>query len=71
MVGKQVALHDADAVLGRDRAAVFQHDIEHDHVDVMPALEERGLVGIDRLRDVVVDVAVAEMAERQRPRARE
>ena len=68
-VGKQVALHDADAVLGRDRAAVFQHDVEHDLVHVMPALEERGLVGADRLGDVVVDVAVAEMAERQRPRA--
>ena len=33
-------------------------------------VEEGGLVGADRLRDVEVDVAVAEMAEGQRPAAR-
>ena len=61
----------ADAVLGRDRAAVASRTTAmHDGVDLVPAREECVLVGADRLRDVVVDVAVAEMAERHRAGSR-
>ena len=42
---------------------------EHRVVHLVPARQEFRLVGADRLGDVVVDVAVAEMAERHRPRA--
>jgi hypothetical protein len=42
----------------------------HDVVDLVPAREEVGLVGADRLADIVMDVAVAEMAEGHEPRAR-
>src|SRR5580704_7617510 len=66
---QQIALHHADAVLGRDRAAVFLHYRKDDRVHLVPALEVLGFVGAFRLSDVVMDIAVAEMAERQRPRA--
>jgi alpha-ketoglutarate-dependent taurine dioxygenase len=61
---QEIALEHADAVLGRDRAAVFLHHGEDHGVHLVPALEKFGLVGADRLADVVVDIAVAEMAER-------
>ena len=44
----------------------LRHHAEHHRIDLVPALEELLLVGADRLGDVVMDVAVAEMAERQR-----
>jgi hypothetical protein len=69
-VGQFVALEHADAVLGGDRSAHPQHDLEHHGVDLVPARQEIGGVAADRLADIVVDVAVAEMAERHRPRAR-
>jgi len=56
-------------VLGGDRAAHPQHDGEHDGVDLVPPRKEVRGVGADRLADIVMDVAVAEMAERHRPRA--
>ena len=56
-------------MLGRDRSAVFVHHREDDGIHLVPALEEFLFVGIGRLRDIVVNVAVAEMSERQRPRA--
>ena len=70
-VGQLVALEHADAVLGRDRAAHPQHDREHDRVDLVPARQEVRGVAADRLADIVMDIAVAEMAERHRPRARD
>ena len=69
--GNRSRLMHADAVLGRDRAAVFLHHGEDDGVHVVPALEIFGFVGAVRLGDVVMDVAVAEMAERQRAARRE
>ena len=39
---QEVALEHADAVLGRDRAAVFRDDAVHDVVHLVPALEELG-----------------------------
>src|SRR3954467_4677936 len=69
--GKFVALEHADAVFGGDRAPHPQHDREHDFVDLVPARHEIGGVAADRLADVVVDIAVAEMAERHRPRSRD
>ena len=68
-LGQFVALELADAVLGGDRAAHSQHDLVHDRVHLVPAGDEGGRVGADRLADIVVDVAVAEMAERHRPRS--
>src|SRR3569833_3406995 len=64
-----VALHDADAVLGRDRAVVLLHHREHDLVDVAPAGKEGRLVHVFRLIDDVVDVAVADMTEGHGPGA--
>src|SRR5215467_2183479 len=64
---QQIALHHADAVLGRNRAAVFLHHREDQCIHFVPALEECILVGADRLIDVVMDIAVAEMTEWQRP----
>src|SRR6185312_16783248 len=58
---QQVAFEEPDAVLGGDRAAVFFHDREYDVVHLAPALEKRFFVGADRLADIVVDIAVAEM----------
>src|SRR5262249_28765350 len=52
----------------RDRAAVFLHHREHGGVDLVPTREELLLIGADRLIDIVVNVAIAEMAEGQRPR---
>src|SRR5271166_1677347 len=65
---QQIALEHADAVFGGDRAAELLHDREYRSVDLVPALEIVRLVGADRLGDVVMDIAVAEMAERHRPR---
>ena len=45
--------------------------VEYDRVDLVPAREEIRGVAADRLADIVMDVAVAEMAERHRPRARD
>ena len=70
-MGQDVALHDADAVLGRDRAAELLHHREHHGVDLVPARQEFGFVRAFGLRHVVVDVAVADMAERQRTAARD
>src|ERR1700691_2923566 len=65
---QEIALEHADAVFGRDRSAVFLHDREDGGVYFIPAFEKIRLVGADRLADVVVDIAIAEMAERQRAR---
>ncbi len=59
----------ADPVFGRDRTAVSDDDRVDQRVDLAPARQERRLVRADRLRDVAVQVAVAEMAERHEPRA--
>src|SRR4051812_2076979 len=64
-----VALDDADAVLGGNRAAVFQHDPVDGVVHLVPTLEVLGFVGADRLGDVVVNVAVADVAEWHWPAA--
>src|SRR5882757_4914104 len=69
--GKLVALEHADAVFGGDRSAHPQHDGEYDFVDLVPARHEIRGVGAERLADVIVDIAVAEMAERHRPRSRD
>ena len=69
--GSEFALELADAVLGRDRTVVFKHDLVDGVVDLAPALEELRAVGANRLADIEMHVAVAEMAERHRPRSRE
>ena len=46
------------------------HDVVHDAVEALPFGEERRLVHADRLGQVEVDVAVAEMAEGADPQAR-
>ena len=49
-----------------NRAAHSERRAVHDGVHLVPARQEGGLVRADRLGDVEVHVAVAEMAERQR-----
>ena len=58
-------------MLGRDRAGIARNDCVHDIVDLMPACQKGVFVGADRLRDVEMDVAVAEMAEGKDARAGE
>ena len=57
-------------MLGRNRAGVLEHDLVDGVVDLVPAREKLRGVGADRLADVEMHVAVAEMAERHRPAAR-
>src|ERR1700731_1029304 len=59
--GQFVALEHADALPGGNRSAHPQHDVEHDSVDLVPAGEEIRSVRTDRLADIVMDIAVAEM----------
>ena len=59
----------ADAVLGRDRAGMARDDRMDDLVHRRPVVEKRRLVGADRLADVEMDVAVAEVAEGDDARA--
>src|SRR5206468_6329614 len=65
-LGKLVALENADAVLGGDRSAHAQHDIEYGSIDFVPASEEIGGVSPDWLADIVMDVAVTKVSERTR-----
>src|SRR5690349_20961109 len=53
----------ADAVLGRDRAAMRKHPSMHDMVHLVPAGDEGVLVGAERLGNIVMNIAVAHMAE--------
>ena len=57
---QQIALQLADAVFGGDRAANSRDDPVHDVVHRLPSRQEGRLVGADRLRDVEMDIAVAE-----------
>src|SRR6202000_2593829 len=52
-VRQLVALEHADAVLGGNRSAHPQYDVEHHRVDRMPLGEEIRGVAADRLTDVV------------------
>src|SRR6202035_5214020 len=70
-LGQFVALEHADAVLGRDRSAHPQHDVEYPRVYLVPAAHEIRGIAAQGLADIVVDIAVAEMAERHRPRTRD
>src|SRR6201999_1881383 len=72
LVARQlVAFLHADAVLGADRAAEAVHDVVHDALDVLPAGEEGGGVAVPGGAEVEMDIAVADMAEADRPRARQ
>ena len=57
-------------MLGGNRAAHLRDDGVDDGICLVPARQKGLLVGADRLRDVVVNVAVAQMAEGHRPGAR-
>src|SRR5215510_6102360 len=67
---QELTLHDANAMLGRDRAAEPRHDSKNCIIDLVPARQEGCAVGANRLADVVMDVAVTEMSKRNRPAAR-
>src|SRR5215469_5024937 len=64
-----LALQSADAMLGADRAVEAYRDVVDDAVELLAPLQEHLGVGGDGLVDVVVDVAVADMAERVGPDA--
>src|SRR6202049_5215501 len=65
-----LALELANAVLGGDRSAHPPHDVEYHRIDLVPAVHEIRGVAANGLADIIMDIAVAEMAERHRPRAR-
>jgi hypothetical protein len=67
IVRQLLDLHLADAVLGRDRAAMRHDDIVDRAADGMGMGHEAVLVPADRRLAVEVNVAVADMAERHRP----
>src|SRR5258708_1766765 len=70
LVARQViALEDADAMLGADRAAHLHDDAVHDVVHFLPACQECLGVGAHGLADVEMHVAVADVAERHRTAA--
>ena len=46
-----------------------RNDRMNDLIDLVPAREEGGFVGADRLRHIAMNIAVAEMTEGQWPRA--
>jgi hypothetical protein len=63
------ALQLADAVFGGNRAAELERDLVATAcANSSPSRQELRLGHADGLGDIVVDVAVAEMADRQRPR---
>jgi hypothetical protein len=62
------ALQLADAVFGGNRAAELKRDLVDGLRQFLPSRQELHLGHADRLGDIVVVVAVAEMADRQRPR---
>ena len=64
-----VALHHADAMLGADRAAEFVHDVMHDELHFVPAREECCIVAALWRAEIEMEIAVAEMAEADGPRA--
>ncbi len=68
--GQLLALHQSDAVLGGDGAPKIVHDVVNDAVETGPVREELRLVHADRLAEVEVDVAVAEMPEAAGAQAR-
>src|SRR5580704_13052038 len=68
-LGQEIALEHADAVLGGDGAAELRYDLNHGGVDLMPALEEGGLIRSNRLHHVVMDIAVTEMSKGYRTSA--
>ena len=70
-MGQEIALQAPDPVLGADRAAEIEHDLVHGGVQRLPIRQEHGPLHARRLADIVVDIAVAEMAERYRARARD
>src|ERR1700680_2118807 len=59
--GQFVALEHADAVLGGNRSAHPQHDLEYHRIDLVPAAHEIGGVAANGLTDIIMDIAVAEM----------
>src|SRR6185437_4768490 len=63
-LGQRIALELADAMLGRDRAAIFEHDLVDGVVDLAPSRKELRAVGADRLADIEMHIAIAEMPER-------
>src|SRR6266480_6227870 len=65
-----IALEHADAVLGGNRSGHPQHDVEYHRIDLVPARKKIRRVAANGLADIIMDIAVAEMAERHRPRAR-
>src|SRR5271166_3721856 len=65
--GEQAALELTDAMLGRIGAAEASDDSVNDLVHRIPAVEKSLPVCADRLRDIEMDVAVAEMAEGDHP----
>ena len=70
-VRQQIPLQAPDAVLGADRAFEIEHDLMHRRIQRLPIGEEHIAVHRHRLAHIVMDVAVAEMAERHRPGARD
>src|SRR5689334_23137695 len=58
-----VTLQLTDTMLCGNRTVMGKHQSMHDMVHLVPAGDEGILIGSNRLRDVVVDVAVAHMAE--------
>ena len=65
-----VALQLADAVLGRDRTVKAAHDIVHGLVHGVVEAEKRLVVAVDRPGDVIVEIAVAHVAEADHAGAR-
>src|SRR5713226_6498873 len=71
VVGELVDLELADAMLGRDRAAIGHDNIVDGTADGLAVCHEVFLVPARRRLTVEVNIAVADMAERYRPALRQ
>ena len=57
-------------MLGGNRATIAEDDVMHEIADLVPARQELFLVRANWLADIIMNIAVAKMPERHRPRSR-
>src|SRR5260370_35051133 len=62
-----IALEHPDAMLGGDRSAHPQHDVEYHRLGLVPAPKKIRRVAANRLADTLMAISVLDMADRHLP----